>query len=370
MPRSKEPNLIFFYLLANALVLLTVVYAGVLESNFEDWYFISIQEDEYMEWATVWAFLFAGAAALIAAARRKQETARFPWYLYGLSLFCVLVALEEFSWGQRIFGYRPPAYFLEHNFQQELNIHNVIDTSFRKLVLTLVILGYGIVLPVLGFFQPLRDLLLRLGIEPGTVWLIPAFLGTYYLYDVYPWGHTGEWVELMLGCSMLFSLVPILQKPDKVATAGTLSAWAAGAWVTLIVLGMLSGAASRVQRDVHPATMQAARDEVAAIKRDFESGRVETRCNLHKRLYTFVVQYGETGLLDGEFATLQKQGLPSERADFLIDPWNSPYWLRDRCDRDAGKRYVFVYSFGPDRNRDSTTTEILGDDVGAYIQLR
>ena len=28
---------------------------------------------------------------------------------------CFVVAMEEISWGQRLFGYRAPAYFLGHN---------------------------------------------------------------------------------------------------------------------------------------------------------------------------------------------------------------------------------------------------------------
>lgn len=372
MRNKNAPNSTLYLILANALVLLTVVYAGVLESHFEDWYFIAIQEDEYMEWATVWAFMLGGIAAFLAAARHRTATGQFPWYFYGLGLFCVFVALEEFSWGQRIFGYRPPAYFLENNFQQELNVHNVIDTGFRKLVLMLAITGYGIFLPLLGAFGATRKVLTRIGIVPASIWLIPAFAATYWLYEEYPWGHTGEWVELMFGCGILFSLLPLVQKADQTAASLSrkLPAWTVAAWALTITLGLISGAASRMQRDVHPATLQAAMDEVEAIRRDFESGRVNTSCNLHKRLYTFVVQYDQTGLLEGEFSRLQSQGLPAERADFLIDPWNSPYWLRDRCDKRTGKRYVFVYSFGPDRNRDSTETEILGDDVGVYFSLR
>ncbi len=369
---SKTPGRLPYLLLANGLILLTVVYAGVLESRFEDFYFVSIQEDEYMEWATVWAFLFSGVAAFIVARRHRASTGQFPWYFYGLGLFCVLVAMEEFSWGQRIFGYRPPVYFLEHNYQQELNIHNVIDSGVRKLVLSWTILGYGVLLPVLGYFRTTGDLLKRSGVVPATVWLIPAFLATYVLYEVYPWGHSGEWVELMLGGSILFSLLPMLQRTEAAgkASAVQLPAWVVASWAGVIVLGSLSGAASRAQRDVHPDILKAAQTEVEAIKRDFESGRVKISCSKHKRLYTYMVQYGEDGLLRGEFARLQNQGLPAERADYFLDPWNSPYWIRDRCDRRTGKRHVFVYSFGPDRNRDSTDTEILGDDIGAYINLR
>ena len=64
-----------------------------------------------------------------------------------------------------------------------------------------------------------------------------------------------------------------------------------------------------------------------------------------------------------------QQGLPEQRAEFLIDPWNHPYWIRSRCAKRGFKRRVFVYSFGPNRKRDSTQWELLEDDVGAYVAI-
>jgi hypothetical protein len=93
-----------------------------------------------------------------------------------------------------------------------------------------------------------------------------------------------------------------------------------------------------------------------------------TKCGLHKRLYTFVEDKKyERPLAAGAFASLTGVGLPEERAEFFLDPWNSPYWIRDRCDEDTERRSVFIYSFGPNRSRDSNRWEILGDDVGAYV---
>ena len=115
--------------------------------------------------------------------------------------------------------------------------------------------------------------------------------------------------------------------------------------------------------------MAATKAEIEAIKRDFDSGRVESNCDPHKRLYSFVVKYEQFGLQSVEFASLTSQGMPEEHAEFLLDPWNSPYWIRDRCIRKTQTRVFFVYSFGPNRRLDSTETEICGDDVGAYLTL-
>jgi hypothetical protein len=343
------------FLFANVLVLATVVYATVLEVGFPDLYWVSIQEDEYIEWASFWAFMLASFAALVAARRYQTDTSRTPWFLWGLALFCFLVAMEEISWGQRILGYRPPVYFLEHNFQQELNIHNVIDKNFRKLALSLMIAGYGVLLPLLALAESPRVLMERLGVVAPPLGLTPAFAATFLLYLVYPFSHSGEWVELMLGVGMLFALLPLKLRPMLTA------------WLIVMVMGLASGAVTRLQRDEQPATMAAAQAEVEAIKRDFESGRAVSNCNLHKRLYAFMIKYKQHGLQNGEFASLSSQGLPEDRVEFLLDPWNSPYWIRDRCIQETQERVFFVYSFGPNRRRDSTVTEIRGDDVGTYI---
>ncbi|MDJ0906609.1 MAG: hypothetical protein QNI96_11360 [Woeseiaceae bacterium] len=343
------------YLLANVLVLAVLVYAWLLEVHWPDFYYMSIQEDEYIEWASFWAFLLAAVAAIVAS--RKQVAGRFPWFLYGLALFCFFVAMEEISWGQRVLGYRPPVYFLEHNFQQEFNFHNVIDTDYRKLALSATIVGYGVLLPLLALVAPLRGIFDRIGIVVPPLGLLPLFAATFLMYLVYPFSHSGEWVELMLGLGMLFALMPPEVKPVLLG------------WTVVMALGIASGALTRLQRDDQPEMLEAAQAEIGAIKRDFESGRAWARCNVHKRLYSYVVKYEQFGLQQGEFASLVSQGMPEERAEFLLDPWNSPYWIRYRCDRKTQTQALFVYSFGPNRRRESSETEIRGDDVGAYIYV-
>jgi hypothetical protein len=44
-------------LVANLLLLLTLVYAAILWSFDGDFYYLSAQEDEYVEWATIWVYI-------------------------------------------------------------------------------------------------------------------------------------------------------------------------------------------------------------------------------------------------------------------------------------------------------------------------
>lgn len=191
--------------IANALILLIVGYAVFLFTSNPDLYYLTVQEDEYLEWATFWTFLGAAVASTISAQRQHRGGQGLPWFLGGVALFCLFVALEEISWGQRVFGYRPPEYFLGNNFQLEFNLHNVVDSAFRKSALITVILGYGVALPLLQRLPVVGPLSMRLGVTAPPLSLMPVFIAAYVLYVWYPWSHSGEWVELLLGIGFLFS---------------------------------------------------------------------------------------------------------------------------------------------------------------------
>ncbi len=116
-------------------------------------YYQLLQEDGAVEWATFWVFLFAALVAIrgVWVARQQQQP---TWFIAGLALFCGFVAMEEISWGQRLLGYRAPAYFLEHNYQLELNFHNLASANLRVLALAGIFAGYGIFLPLFGRWKP------------------------------------------------------------------------------------------------------------------------------------------------------------------------------------------------------------------------
>ncbi len=131
--------------------------------------------------------------------------------------------------------------------------------------------------------------------------------------------------------------------------------------------GIVSAAITNSQWLDHGQRSVAVQKEIEALYADFQANSDDLPCAVHKRLYTYVEQADQDFLLDGRFADLVDGGLPRKRAEFLLDPWNSPYWIRDSCGSDASNRFAFVYSLGPNRRRDSTRAEIRGDDIGAYI---
>lgn len=355
-------------IIANLLIIAVVVYAWAILSLDKDLYYLTVQEDAYLEWMSFWAFFVAGLVYL-----RKACGAGFSlrddWFMLGLAAFCLFVAIEEISWGQRIFGYRPPEYFLESNFQQELNLHNVVDSSLRKLAVRLVVFGYGVVLPALMLLSAIARLAGRLGVVAPPPTLIPAFLATGIMQVTYPLKFTGEWVELMLGLCFLSSSLAISRADGRERDfKWKQSINAATTSLLVIVLGLASSAATYFQRDRDPGNVTAARIELEALQSDFASGRVRSRCGLHKRLYTFAEQYLQSRLFTGEFSQLAARGLPEQRAAYLLDPWNYAYWIRDNCATDDRDRMTYIYSFGPNRRRESTRWEVRGDDIAVFVR--
>ena len=359
-------------LVANLLLLGFLGAFAWLEASYPDIYYRSVQEDQALEWASFWSFFVAAAVFALAAWRQRRRTGALPWFLAGLALFCVFVAMEEISWGQRVFGHRPPDYFLAQNYQQELNLHNIASVDLRLNVFRSIILGYGVLLPLLALVPFARRLLDRLAIVPPPVELTPSMFAMFWLHLWYPWKFTGEIIECALGFGFLFVAIANAGEFSQRRVGNSLKQ--AASLVTLVaVLAFSTAWWSQNRQSGDPANLTLARAETEALKNDLielaeaRGKPAISKCGLHKRVYTFVEtkKYARP-LARGSFTGLADRGLPEARAEFFLDPWNSPYWIRDRCDKENGRRVVFVYSFGPNRSRDSSRWEILGDDIGGY----
>jgi hypothetical protein len=211
---------------------------------------------------------------------------------------------------------------------------------------------------------PSRQLLRRLGVVAPPLALLPIFLGSSIFYELYPLRFSGEIVEAMMGLGFAFSALAACRH----ATSVPVQSVAALATV-IAVLGLANSWHSQSARAASPEAIAAAHVELDALQADFlrEYARPDSpllmRCGVHKRLYTARERYQLEFLSSGNFSALIARGMPEERAEFLLDPWNTPYWIRDDCE-DPRRRVIFVYSFGPNRLRDSSRREVRGDDLG------
>ena len=108
-------------------------------------------EDRATEWLTFTFFLGAALAGVrIVRKHSARMDRRVLCILLGLSVFYLVCAGEEISWGQRVFGFATPEAIIERNQQQEFNIHNLkLPVLHPRDIFGLYVYLYGIALPLL-----------------------------------------------------------------------------------------------------------------------------------------------------------------------------------------------------------------------------
>jgi hypothetical protein len=321
-----------------------------------------LEEDRMVEWSTVGLFAAAGAVGLRNAVRQRRV-------FDGLvALFCLFVAGEEFSWGQRLFGFDSPEFFLANNFQQEMTLHNLPQAVVKpKWILMLVLAAYGIALPLVARARWPWKLMTALGATAPPTQLLPWFAAAIALLVWYPFTLTGEWVEFLGGALFLASMRP----PRRTLVTGLALA---------VVLGLvMTEAVDALETNRENDRVPCATAQTQALVDDIILGGAATkqlwqRSALHKRVWTAI---GEGYLHEerlSEFRRVRCHGAAARNLDirlkYIVDPWGSPYWL-SITEIDDQERLIDVYSFGANRRRDneedtlssSTTADVRASGV-------
>lgn len=203
-------------LIVGLIVILGIfVYGLVLLHLDKDAFLVLTQEDDLVEQLTFVELLILSAFSFIvshAFSRSKMgNAAKRIWLLFAF-LF-LFGAMEEISWGQRIVGIESPEWFLKHNRQGEINVHNLViyGVNINKLFFA-NILGtcsgiYLLGIPLLyRFNERLKDFINRWGIPVAQNYQIILFVIVIILVELHRSlsGKVGELFEL---CNCFFGFL-------------------------------------------------------------------------------------------------------------------------------------------------------------------
>lgn len=356
------------YIIANLCFLGLIAGFFALNAMNPDAYYQHVQEDQPLEWATFWGFMVA-AAFFVRASYLERAKRPIPWFFVGVAAFCFVVAMEEISWGQRLFGYSPPRYFLEENFQQEVNLHNVMATSLRKQLLGAILVMYGVVLPILERIPITGGALKKVGIKAPPMALSPIFVALLALLLTYPLRYCGELIEAGMALAFVFAAIAATEGAEDPQAEPAGWPVIVGALSLVVMMAFGSALFSRGQLAADPVVAEVTATEIQALKRDLRSlvTTDDLPCGKHERLNLMAKLSTRDRLAVGRFNHLTRKGLPEERAEFFIDPWSTAYWVRTSCNEKRDK--VFVYSFGPNHRRDSSKWKLGGDDIGVIFRV-
>jgi len=90
-----------------------------------------IQEDTLIEYSQSLAYFIASVIAFLIGRNFHRRKFKLYGIIYILLSLCFLfIAMEEISWGQRIFNISTPEYLQEHNYQKEITVHNIRTFQF------------------------------------------------------------------------------------------------------------------------------------------------------------------------------------------------------------------------------------------------
>ena len=117
-----------------SVIVIFSVYAISLTLTDAKSYFLFIQEDGLVEYASSICWFLAAIVLSASLIKQKKNTqsdgSKYVLYLYlALIILFILCGGEEISWGQRIFHEKTPEFLKSVNVQNELTLHNIGSIS-------------------------------------------------------------------------------------------------------------------------------------------------------------------------------------------------------------------------------------------------
>jgi hypothetical protein len=363
MADIKSPETRLLHHSIPAAVLLSYV---LLAASGSDFYMSLAREDYWVEWLTFSFFVSASIAFSIIAIHRGMPRG---WFSAGLAVFSFLVAGEEVSWGNRLFGFIVPEYFLSENYQQELNVHNLLANQATIRWLTVFILaGWGIFLPALRSLMSLKKSFEQwhVVIPPLSLW--PWFAAGAVIHAISPVRATAEYMELLTGTLFLMTALSILKGTRMIAILLALTLF-----LTIAAMGYDEVRARTGQSEKIACAAAETRALGITIQATNAIGRHLELKGLVKRAYIATQQKilppGIAKVLEG----IPCPGVSDNplRRKYLMDPWAQPYQLIFRRDPKTLDKTTVIYSFGPNRRQDMVSGRFEGtDDIGVTIDVK
>ena len=138
-------------------------------------------EDGFSEWTTFVLCMIASILFIRLAIHGHH-------FFYLLCVGWAFFGLEEISWGQRIFGFVTPDFFIQHNAQKETNVHNMLP--FLGVFYQATFFGVFLYFTILRKFHALKNIyafssvpaLLNTSDKLG-LWFIPLCLALISHYN-------------------------------------------------------------------------------------------------------------------------------------------------------------------------------------------
>ena len=197
-------------------IVFLIIVIGVILSRVDLPFFEGsyVREDGFIEWLTIVAL--SSGAFLCFYRTFKLKSQRSLMFLLGMVLMGLVFIFgvgEEISWGQRILNIESSEFFMKHNAQREINIHNLIvnGKKINKIIfgtlLGVCIGAYFLILPI--FYRKIdgiKQFVNRFAIPVPRVFHIISYIILIILVSIVNSSKKGELLEFG-GCWILLLMI-------------------------------------------------------------------------------------------------------------------------------------------------------------------
>ncbi|MGZ3787527.1 MAG: hypothetical protein ACXVLQ_03340 [Bacteriovorax sp.] len=125
-------------------ILVIFLFLAIYIARTNLFYFESamVAEDGFFQWMIFYTLLFASVMCFYRASILKPfRGSVFASCLVISGILFLAFAMDEISWGQRIFGFHSTPFFQSHNSKMQMNIHHLVINGFHlnNLIFTVAI---------------------------------------------------------------------------------------------------------------------------------------------------------------------------------------------------------------------------------------
>ncbi len=220
------------------------IFYGIIAVYYPHAYIFATYEDLYGEWGQFFFFFATFIFSLLNVL--KVKTGRYRWFFTLLAFASFYTFMEEISWGQRLLNYASPAYFAEHSYQNEANLHNLLTgpvESWTKTLLTYLVsiafIGYGVLYPLCLKIKWRPAVFCdQWGVAAPPLALLPAFIVAAICEMEFFAFNEAEVAELLVSMAMAFTALNFYLQQKAYSNSIVLSSFIL---LTISVFGLAYG---------------------------------------------------------------------------------------------------------------------------------
>jgi hypothetical protein len=136
--------------------------------------------------------------------------------LWGLTVAAFLAAMEEISWGQHVWGFASPDFFLRHNRQRETNLHNLAPAELFGLATNIAVYAAFVFGPVLlHWVRPAAGPISRLKSLAPSVHNVLMFLAAMAFQAYFLWETAADTAAFCAGLVAAALLIRRVTPPPR-----------------------------------------------------------------------------------------------------------------------------------------------------------